>query len=86
MVEYADTDDDGLVTFDDFRDKVLEAMDAAAEMSGASKLRATRPDHLTALDHLMSGKKGVGGGRWGFGERGGGCVIMGGGGRGVGCW
>ena len=31
MVEYADTDDDGLVTFDDFREKVLEAMDAAAE-------------------------------------------------------
>ncbi|KOO24287.1 associated with tfs and helicases family protein [Chrysochromulina tobinii] len=38
------------------------AMDAAAEMSGASKLRATRPDHLTALDHLMSSKKGAGGG------------------------
>ena len=31
MIEYADTDEDGLVTFDDFRDKVLEALDAAAE-------------------------------------------------------
>ena len=31
MIEYADTDDDGLVTFDDFREKVLEALDAAAD-------------------------------------------------------
>jgi len=31
MIDYADTDDDGLVTFDDFREKVLEALEAAAE-------------------------------------------------------
>ena len=31
MIEFADTDEDGLVTFDDFREKVMEALDAAAD-------------------------------------------------------
>ena len=37
----------------DMDPEAAAAMDAAAEASGAAKLRTTRPDHLTALDHLM---------------------------------